>query len=227
MASKQEHLLNLVRRVPIFSGLPVSAQRQIASTAVTRPYQRDERIYGPGDRTGLFVVHSGLVKVHRLTESGSDQLIRLMSPGDFLGETALLAGTATDHFAVALQPSELCMIDRDRFTRLLGEHPSIAVQMLQTVSTRLVTTEQMLSSLGGHSVRHRLAQQLLLLMDEAGSTSFRLPTTKKELAAYLGTSPETLSRRLTALQDAGVIRLGAGGLVEVVDRKALEQATAG
>ncbi len=226
MDHQQEHLVNLVRRVPIFADLPEAAQRRIAATAVTRAYPREQRIYGPGDRTGLFVVHSGLVKVHRLTESGSDQLVRLMSPGDFLGETALLTDTATDHFAVALQPSELCMIDRGRFTELLAEHPSIAVQMLQTVSSRLVTTEQMLSSLSGHSVEHRLAQQLLFLMDEAGSASFRLPTTKKELASYLGTSPETLSRRLGALQTAGVIRIGAHGLVEVLDRQGLEQATA-
>lgn len=223
MEDGHDHRLHFVQTVPLFAHLPEESQHRVASAAVTRGYQRGERIYGPGDRTGLFIVHRGLVKVHRLTESGTEQLIRLMSPGDFLGETALLADTTTDHFAVALQPSELCMISRERFTRLLGQHPSVAVQMLQTVSGRLGEAEQMVSALSGQSVGQRLAQQLLLLADEAGDAKFRLPTTKKELASYLGTTAETLSRRLGTLQKAGVIRLGPRRQIEVLDPRALRQ----
>lgn len=219
-----DHLVHLVRTVPLFAGLPEDVQEQVAAAAVTRRYQRGERIYGPGDRTGLFVVHHGLVKVHRISESGNEQLIRLMSPGDFLGETALLADTTADHFAVALQPSELCMLGRDRFSELLRHHPSVATQMLQTVSTRLAVAEQMLSALSGQSVGQRLAQHLVLLSDEAGSAAFRLPATKKELASYLGTTPETLSRRLGALQEAGIIRLGPSRQVKVLDLERLRHA---
>ena len=115
------------------------------------------------------------------------------------------------------------MIGRERFTSLLGEHPSVAVQMLQTVSGRLGTAEQMVSALSGQSVQQRLAQQLSLLADHAGGAAFQLPTTKKELASYLGTTAETLSRRLGALQEAGVIRLGPGRRIEVLDSQALRR----
>lgn len=223
MDDGHDHRLHFVQTVRLFTGLPEAVRHRVASAAVTRPYRRDERIYGPGDRTGLFIVHRGLVKVYRLTESGHERLIRLMFPGDFLGETALLADTTTDHFAVALQPSELCVIDRTRFTRLLGEHPSVAVQMLRAVSGRLGTAEEMVSALSGKSVRQRLAQQLLHLADEAGGADFRLPTTKRELASYLGTTAETLSRRLGALQEAGVIRLGPSRQVKVLDPQALRR----
>jgi CRP/FNR family transcriptional regulator len=162
------------------------------------------------------------VKVYRLTESGGEQLVRLMSPGDFLGETALLADATSDHFAEALRPSEICSLGREPVTRLLAERPGVALQMLQTVSDRLGTAEQRLSALTGHSAGQRLAQQLLYLADEAGSSSFRLPTTKKDLASYVGTSPETLSRRLGALQESGIIRLGPGRTVEVLDPAQLQ-----
>jgi CRP/FNR family transcriptional regulator len=115
------------------------------------------------------------------------------------------------------------MLDRERFTMLLGQHPSVAVQMLQTLSSRLGMAEQMVSALSGQSVAQRLAQQLLHLADESGGADFRLPTTKKELASYLGTTPETLSRRLGALQEAGVIRLGPRQRVEILDPDALRQ----
>ncbi|MDN5894661.1 MAG: Crp/Fnr family transcriptional regulator [Nocardioides sp.] len=224
---RDNHGLHFVQTVPLFAGLSEETKQWVADAVVTRQYQRDERVYGPGDRTGLFIVHAGQIKVHRLADSGTEQLLRLMSPGDFLGETALLADTTTDHFAVALQPSELCMLERERFTKLLEQHPSVAVQMLQTVSGRLGKAEHMVSDLSGRSVAQRVAQQLLHLADEAGRPVFTLPTTKRELASYLGTTPETLSRRLGTLQETGVIRLGNGQRVELLDRGALRKVASG
>lgn len=223
MQQKYEHRFECVRRVPIFSGLPEQLQRQVAEVAVTRSYQPGERVYGPGDRPGLFIVHRGQVKVYRVTDSGAEQLIRVMSPGDFLGETALLADTTSADFAEAIRSSEICSLGREPVTRLLTERPKVALQMLQVVSERLGTAEQMLSALTGHSAGQRLAQQLLHLADEAESLSFRLPTTKKDLASYLGTSAETLSRRLGALQKSGIIGLGPGRLVAILDRAQLQK----
>lgn len=223
MHDGHDHRFECVRTVPLFAGLSVEDQHRIASAAVTRSYERREQVYRPGDRAGLYIIHRGQVKVYRLTDSGTEQLIRIMSPGDFLGETALLADTTSDHFAVANRPSEVCTIPRDGVAQLLTERPAVALQMLQTVSERLGTAEQMLSALSGQSVGQRLAQQLLHLAEEEGSPRFRLPTTKRDLASYLGTTAETLSRRLGAFQDAGIIRLGQDRAVEILDRTQLRQ----
>lgn len=219
----EDHRFECVRRVPIFADLSEDDQRRIAETAVTRSYQPHEQVYGAGDRTGLHIVHRGRVKVYRVTEGGSEQLVRLLFPGDFLGEAALLADSASDDFAVATQPSEVCSVPRAGMRRLLVDRPSVALQMLQTLSRRLGAAEEMLAAVTGRSVGERLAQQLLHLSDEAASPSFRLPTSKKDLASYLGTTPETLSRRLASLQRAGVIRLGPQRAVEVLDRARLQQ----
>lgn len=222
---EHDHRFECVRLVPIFEGLSEADQHRIAETAVTRHFQPGEQVYGAGDRTGLHIVHRGQVKAYRLTEGGSEQLVRLLFPGDFLGESALLADTASDHFAVATRPSEVCSVPRAGMRRLLVERPTVALQMLQTVSQRLGTVEEMLAAVTGQSVGERLAQQLLHLAEEAGSARFRLPTSKRDLASYLGTTPETLSRRLGTLQRAGVIRLGPQRTVEVVDRRRLQQMT--
>lgn len=220
-----DHRFECVRRVPIFDGLSEADQHRIADAAVTRRYRPHEQIYGVGDRTGLHIIHRGQVKAYRLTDTGSEQLIRLLSPGEFLGESALIADTAADHYAVTTRSSEVCLVPRARMRQLLVEHPRIALQMLQTVSQRLELAEEMLLALSGRSVGQRLAQQLLQLADEGHSLRFRLPTSQKDLASYLGTSPETLSRRLRALQRAGIIRLGPRRAVEILDRPRLRELT--
>jgi CRP/FNR family transcriptional regulator len=220
---EHDHRFECVRRVPIFEGLSPADQHRIAATAVTRLFRAHEQIYGAGDRTGLHIVHRGQVKAYRLTGAGSEQLVRLLSAGDFLGEAALLTDTVSDHFAVATRPSEVCSVPRAGVRRLLVDRPTVALQMLQTVSRRLDTAEEMLAAMSGQSVGERLAQQLLHLADEAGAARFRLPTSKSDLASYLGTTPETLSRRLGVMQRAGVIRLGPQRTVEIVDALRLQR----
>lgn len=212
-----DHRLYCVNLVPIFAALPDDDRRRVASVARTRHYDRQEIIYVPGDLPGLHIVHRGQVKTFRTTESGAEQLIRILGPGDFLGETALLSTLKASDHAVAIAPSEVCSIGRSEIHELLQDHPNVALEMLRVVAERLHTAEEQLSSMSGLSVAQRLAQHLLELATAAGSTSFRLASTKKDLAAYLGTTAETLSRRLGAMQDQQLIRLGPGRAINILD----------
>ncbi|MFD6857222.1 Crp/Fnr family transcriptional regulator [Rhodococcus sp. NPDC060090] len=220
-AHDHDHRFRCVSLVPLFAALSEKDRHRIAESAVTRRYERGEHVFRAGDRLDLHIVHRGRVKVYRLLESGSEQLIRILGTGEFLGETAVLSETEVDHFAVALDDAEVCSIDRRRILAVLTERPSVAVTMLQTVSQRLSAAEQMVSSLTGRSVEQRLAEHLLQLAYDADSLRFRLPSSKKDLASYLGTTAETLSRRLSALQKAGAIRLGPGRFVEICDEQVL------
>ncbi|HET8558986.1 MAG TPA: Crp/Fnr family transcriptional regulator [Marmoricola sp.] len=217
MTGEEDHRFACVSLVPLFAELSEEDRRQIAAVAVTRRYARGEHVHRPGEQSGLRIVHHGRVKVHRIAESGTEQLIRILFPGDFLGETTLLTGRPVDSWAEALEASEVCTVGSEQMHRLLRERPSVALRMLSGLSERLDEAEQQVSAVTGAPVGRRLAEHLLDLAVESGSDSFRLPSTKKDLASYLGTTPETLSRRLGELQDAGLVRLGPRGLVEVLD----------
>jgi CRP/FNR family transcriptional regulator len=221
-----DHRLACVNLVPLFADLSAEDRRWVADVAVTRRYRRGEQVHRPGQRPALRIVHSGRVKVRRISESGAEQLLRILFPGDFHGETSLLTGRSVDSWAEALDSAEVCVLGADQVQRLLRERPEVAMRMLSSVATRLADAEQQLASITGASVARRLGEHLLELAAEVGSTTFRLPSTKKDLASYLGTTPETLSRRLGALQDAGLVRLGARGLVEIRDPTGLRTATA-
>ena len=226
-ATEQEHRFACVSLVPLFADLSVEDRRWIAEVAVTRQYGRGEQVHRPGEHSGLRIVHSGRVRVHRVSKSGAEQLLRILFPGDFLGETTVLTGRPVDSWAEALDASEVCVLGSDEIRALLREHPDVALRMLSSLSARLDAAEQQLSAVTGASVARRLTDHLLEMAEQAGSTTFRLPSTKKDLASYLGTTPETLSRRLGTLQDAGLVRLGPRGLVEIRDAEGLRSATAG
>jgi CRP/FNR family transcriptional regulator, anaerobic regulatory protein len=218
---EDDHRLHCVSLVPIFAALSDDDRRRVAAIARTRRYDRRELIFVPGDRAGLHIVHRGRVKTYRATESGSEQLIRIVEPGDFMGETSLLTASETTDYAVATQPSEVCSIDRGELRAVLERNPDVALDLLEAVAGRLHAAEEQLSSRSGLSVAERLAQHLLAESAAAGATTFRLASTKKDLASSLGTTPETLSRRLAALQQSGLVRLGPARTIEVLDPEGL------
>ncbi len=136
-----------VARVPLFQGaLPPAEQVQVAGLA--RPVQvvRDQQVSGPGTGNAqLMVVHTGAIKVARIDAEGREQILRVVRPGDFLGESAFLTGRPPEHFATSLGPGSMCVFRHRDLDRLMREFPSIGFRMLRTVSGRLADTEHRLA----------------------------------------------------------------------------------
>lgn len=197
-----------VARVPLFHGLDRTAQLKVAGVVRPTRVSKDEQIYAAGaDASQLIVVHAGQVKLSRLSLEGHEQIIRVLGPGDFVGEAAFLHGGPPDHFATALSAGSLCVFRHADLERLVAEHPSIGLRMLAAVSQRLGETEDRLAAMISGDVGSRLAGYLLSLptTHRGGQLLVRLPLAKKDIASLLDTTPESLSRQLRRLQDAGVI----------------------
>jgi CRP/FNR family transcriptional regulator len=206
-----------VARVPIFADLSPEQQDTVAAFARPLHVSRGEIVYMAGsDLQRLLVVHRGRIAMRHLTADGREQVVRLLDEGDVVGEAAFVTGAQPDHEAVAIADSELCTLDHADLLELVRRHPRIAVRMLQSVTERLVRAERMLATFATTEVETRLAAWLLdqPTVDHAGRRMVVLPMAKKDIASFLGTTPETLSRRLADLARDGLI--GLAGRREIV-----------
>ncbi len=196
-----------VSRVPLFSGLNPDAQETVGSYAHPTHLSKGQLLHSPGsDLAQLFVVHSGRLKVVRVTAGGFERLLRVAEPGDVIGENAFLTGQRPDTYVEALQDTSVCTFQHRELARLMAAHPEIGMQLLQTLSTRLEEAERALSH---HTVGvpARLANYLLELPSHSGPRGFEVtwPLSKREVASYLGTTPESLSRALATLESLDLI----------------------
>ena len=197
-----------VARVPLFRGL--SHQELLGVGALARPRQlaKGEQVYAAGGAASLLlVVHTGSVKISQVSADGYEHVIRILGPGDFVGESAFLTGRNPDHFATALEAASMCTFRHEDLEQLVRTHPSIVVRMLEVVSRRLGDTESRLIALISGDVSSRLADYLLSLPGSPadGGTAVRLPLAKKDIASLLDTTPESLSRQLRRLRESGVV----------------------
>src|SRR5690606_33952736 len=93
-----------IENVPIFSGLSCGERREILEIASSRSYEKGEMIYRAGDEGDtLFVLHAGRVKIFRLNANGKEQVLRLVGPGEFIGELSLLSSLPLTDNAQALE----------------------------------------------------------------------------------------------------------------------------
>ncbi|MBI3749475.1 MAG: Crp/Fnr family transcriptional regulator [Chloroflexi bacterium] len=219
-----------VARVPIFADLSPGQQDQVAAFARPVHVPRGEIVYMAGsDLHRLVVVHRGRIAMRHLSADGRERVVRVLGEGDVVGEAAFVTGERPDHEAVATADSELCTLDHADLVDLVRRYPRIAVRMLQSVTERLVRAERMLATFAITEVETRVAAWLLdqPTVDDGGRRMVILPMAKKDIASFLGTTPETLSRRLAGLAREGLIGLAGRRGIVLLDTPALEARAAG
>jgi CRP/FNR family transcriptional regulator len=207
--------------VPIFSGLTPDEKDEIAAITSEKQYAKGETIYLAGNEgKKLFVIHSGRVKISRISPGGKSQVLRVLGPGDFMGELTLLSDAPLSDYAEAVEPCTMCMVEGQRLKTLMGIYPSIALKVMQVLSSRLEKAETLIEGITLHPAEQRLASALLEL--SAGRQELELPLTKGDFASQLGMTQETLSRKLSGLQDQGYIELRGQRTIVILDRDALQ-----
>lgn len=212
---------NCITLVPIFHNLTTEETFEVAQITRQVVVQKGAMIYAMDDEVdSLFVVHSGRVKIYRLSDTGKEQVLRVLRSGDFLGELALFNHSPMSDYAEALEESSMCVIDGTALKELMRKYPSIAFKILEELSKRLDKTEQLLEEISLHSVERRLAQALLDL--SVGVTEVELEMSKRDWASQIGMTGETLSRKLTAFQDRGFIEQIGQRRILIKDRDGLE-----
>ncbi|RYL94964.1 Crp/Fnr family transcriptional regulator [Sporolactobacillus sp. THM7-4] len=192
--------------VPLFSRLESADQAKINRLINDRSYRKGEQIIWPGCEPQLVIVARGAMKVYQLSPSGKEQLLRLIEPGGYEGEAGLLGASNDNLFAEALQQTTVCVLRRRDFTQLLLTCPELSLKLLESNAEKMVSVEQQAQFLMMGTVESRLATYLACFARTEEKTTFQLPMKLKELAGFLGTTAETLSRTFRLLEDQGLVR---------------------
>ena len=211
---------NCIELVPIFANLTFDEMMEIARITTDKVYEKNEMIYMAGDKgEKLYVIHQGKVKISRLSDSGKEQVIRILGPGEFMGELSLFSHSSLADNAEALEKTIVCVIKGEEIKKLMLKYPTVAFKVLEEMSQRLEKAENLIENINLHGVERRLADTLLNMADEKGEIVLKM--SRKDLASHLGMSRETLSRKLTFFQEQGLIELVGHKRIVIMDKEAL------
>lgn len=207
----------------LLSGLPKSQLLELSTIAIAQSYDKNESLFQKGDAgTGFFIVLSGRIKVFKLAKDGREQILHVFGEFDHFAEVPALDGKPYPASAEAIEPAMVLFFPRQPFLQLLEQDPHLAINLLKSFARHLRHFSNLLDNLTLREVPARLASYLLQLSQQANSSeTVTLNLSKGQLAARLGTIPETLSRSFAKLKRQGLLDV-KGIQIQLLDLELLQ-----
>ena len=202
---------SILREVPIFTELNDEDMGLVMQMTVRRAYPKNTMIVIEEDRGDmLYIIESGSVKITRLDEEGHEVILAILGSAEFFGEMALLDGQGRSANVMALEDAVLFTLHRRDFLDVLERFPSISIQLLREMTSRLRKSDQQIKSLSLSDAEHRIGIALHRFAEDMGIFRMgqviikRLPY-QQDIANMAGTSRETVSRMLKNLEKKGLV----------------------
>lgn len=188
-----------------FQGLPEDACVRLAGVSHARDLGKGDVLFHEQARgTAIFLMLSGCVQLHKTAPDGVDRVIRIVRPGDVFAEVILFE---EDHYpvtATALTRARVLAMDRHRIVALL-DHRQFRDAFIGLLLRRQRYLAERIRYLTSYDVETRFFR---FLKENYGMAErIVLDLAKKDIAASIGSSPETLSRLIQKLQAAGHMRI--------------------
>lgn len=200
-----------VSKVPLFSELSNEKLLEINNLVRKKEYKNGETICHEGDPNEyLYLIESGLIKLFKIGKNGNEYILRLLKEGQFFGELVLFKDDVFSSSAEAIGDCRICIIPKNDLERLIKTSPDLSYSLLAAVTSRLNQAEIQIESLVLEDAMEKTLRLLLELAKESGTQNeegilIDLPLSRAGLASLIGISHETLSRKLSELQEEGTL----------------------
>ena len=198
-----------LRRCQLFSGLAPGDLENIAAITVVKSLEKDEYLFHEGTPSrGFYLVQKGAVNVHRVNACGKEQIIHVFREGESFAEATLATESGYPADARALEWTQVLLVQKAGFLALLRRQPELALRMLSSMSLHLRVLVAQIEDLTLKDVETRLANWLVKRCPDPDGQQpvvIRLSTTKRVLAAELGTVSETFSRSLAKFREQNLL----------------------
>jgi len=182
-------------------------------------YGAGETIFSQGEEcTEVHYIRQGVVKLTLVSKRGRAGILGFLGPGDFFGEGCINSQTFHAASAVALVPSSVMVIDRDKMLGTIQDEPAACTQFIDYLLARNHRIEQDLIDHLFNSSEKRLARTLLLLAEyDQGNTDLSLTAkiNQDTLAEMVGTTRPRVNFFMNKFRKLGLIHYTHNGVLQV------------
>jgi len=206
---------------------PEELSRLAATVSVVR-HRNQATIFQKGDTGGsMMAVVRGRVKICTYSPDGKELVLNIIDRGGLFGEIAVLDGQPRSADAVAIEDTELLVLDRNRLMPFLNAHPEIATRLIEVLCQRLRRTSEALEDALLRDAPSRVARGLLRLAEtfgkpEAGRLRLDIKLSQQQIGNLIGISRESINKYLVDWGRSGVLSVD-NGYITITDRQMLEE----
>lgn len=201
--------------LPPFAGIDAAGLAEIAACAQPRRVAKNEALFEQGaPASGYFVLLDGRLKIVQVTEDGQQIVVRFVGPGEPAGALAAFGIAAYPASAIAIADSLALAWNAEEAGRLMTRFPGWAMSTSRAVGGRVQEAHARIREISTERVERRIAHAILRLARQAGKpieeggVQIEFPLSRQDIAEMTGTTLHTVSRTLSAWEEAGFIEGG-------------------
>ena len=202
--------MHVLKKIPLFASLSETDLQNLTNLLRRKQLGRGELLFQQGDEgTALYIIVQGRIKIS-LSRRMDNVTLAILGQGEFLGEMALLDDLPRSADAIALEDSQLYVLNRKDFLSFLSNNGHTVYAILNSLSRRLRKTDDQLAEMCFLNLSARLAKRLVDLAETqepktVNPNSYDLNISQQELGNILGVSRESINKELKILRNKGVV----------------------
>ncbi|HEY3252209.1 MAG TPA: Crp/Fnr family transcriptional regulator [Ignavibacteria bacterium] len=232
---------SILKKVYFFTSLNDDELEQLNSIARLKKFNKGDIIFFDTEPyIGFYFVVKGLVKIYKISKDGKEHILHIINPYNTFAEVPLFENYGSiyeDQFrypanSMAIEDeTEVVLIQGRPFIDLIEKNPRISLKIVSGFAKRLRHLNHHIEELTLKDVTKRVAGFILTdYMNARKKASDAAPhislnISKNDLAAYLGTIQETLSRTFRKLEEDDIIAV-EGKKIIIKDLKKLQETAA-
>ena len=197
------NILDILETSDFFNNVSLKSKQAVAAICLPKHLKKNEMLFWEGDTgTSLYLLACGAVRIFKTTTEGRETVIKFIQLGELFAEVILFEKDTYPANAEAIKSTLIYELPKRRFHNLLNE-PGFRNDFIRMLMQKQRYLAGQLHSLTVYDVEERFIR---FLLDHYGEKdTYYITMSKKDVAAAIGTIPETMSRILNRLQREGTI----------------------
>ena len=209
---------------PFWNEISETDREFICRNSYALTYQKGANVHDGNECSGVIFVRFGSLRLYMMSEDGRDITLYRLHKGDMcmLSASCVLQTITFDVFVDAEEDSECYVIGGPAFAEVSSRNPQIKIFALETAVSRFSDVMWVMQQILFMSMDKRLA---IFLSDESARTnSDTIALTHEQIARYIGSAREVVSRMLKYFTSEGIVEVSRKG-IKILDKKRLRELT--
>lgn len=203
----------------LFSGLEEDRMMELNNISSMKETKKEEPIYFANEPSkSIYFLKSGRVKITKYQSDGTEKILAIINPGEIFGELAYLDESERTDYAVTIEPSLICAINKNDLTEFVNKNPTLNLKLTKLFGLKLKRFSERVEDLIFKDADHRVISFILRYAEKngnkVGEEIFVKPFLKhKSIGELTACSRQTVNYILTNLRTKNIIDFDRNKLI--------------
>ena len=224
MGSRCENCI--VRQFNSLRAMSKEELKAVSDSKTTKTIRKGEPLFEEGDKlNGVYCVRNGVSKLSKLSSNGKDQIVKLASTGEVIGQRSVVAQECANLSAIAVKDMEVCFIPKETINHTLQKNPNFTLEVLRHMAHDLKEADDVIVNMSQKTVKQRIAEAFLYLKNNFGEDEngfLALTLSREDISNVVGTATESAIRIISEFKKKGLIHTSGKKVGIKNERKLVE-----